>query len=342
MNDDQTDGKNKMAPNVSPRVVITHHPIAGKRFEIEQPSEGNDRPKSTGHAAKVFYNYVEEHLPFPELPNFGVLHLSVPRAAALIGEDLIRSGRNGVVERKDSETPRRERSHFELTTQFQARLLRSIKQGTLRCVPGARDLADLLEPGPSDLIPERTYIHYNDLVKWLIAQGYVDHSGRSDAGPALLEYEQDELEFAEKIELDVRTRRAMQSRAKPLKPQWTETYPPLPTTDDRVEVQEALTDALARIRELENDLREARVLGTNKEDRPLTAKARKSHQILIAALCKALKIDMGSRDATSTIFRKIDVTGLKLDKGTIKRMLKETSESIAEESPDYFESEIRF
>jgi hypothetical protein len=330
------DDKNETPPHVSPRVVITHHPIEGQRMKIEQPSDSHDAAAPIDHTAKVFYNYVEEHLPFPELPNFGVMHLSVPRAAALIGEDLIRSGRNGVVERKESSGLRRERSLLELTVQFQARLLRSIQQGTLHCVAGARDLADLLEPGPSDLIPERTYIHYNDLVKWLIAQGYVDRSGRSDAGPALLEYEQNELDLAEKIELDVRTRRAMQSRAKPPKTRWTETYPPLPATDDRVEVQEALTEAFARIRELENDLREARVLGTNKEDRPLTAKARKSHQILIATLCKALKIDMRSRDATSTIHRKIEAAGLELDKGTIKQMLTDTAESIAEESPDYF------
>jgi hypothetical protein len=337
MNDDQADGKGESASFESPKIIVTHHPIEGRRMRIEQPSGSNGTGASADHTAKVFYNYVEEHLPFPELPNFGVLHLSVPKAAALVAEDLIRSGRNGVVERKEGIAAGRERSFSELTVQFQTRLLHSIEQGTLRHVAGARDLADLLEPGISDLIPERTYIHYNDLVRWLITQGYVDRSGRSDAGPALLEYEQDELDLAEKIESDVGTRRAMQGKARTPKTRWTEVYPPLPNKDDRLEVQEALTEALERVKELENDLREARALGTKKEDRPLTAKARKSHLILIATLCKALKIDMRSRDATSTISRTMEAAGLKMDRGVTKDLLTDTTELIAEESPEYFE-----
>jgi hypothetical protein len=343
MNEDQADGKGEPASFDSPKIIVTHHPIKGQRMRIEQPGDSDDTGTLAGHTAKVFYNFVEEHLPFPELPNFGVLHLSVPKAAALIAEDLIRSGRSGVVERKEGSVPGRERSLSELTAQFQARLLRSIDRGTLRYFAGARDLADLLEPGPSDLIPERTHIHYNDLVKWLIAQGYVDHAGRSDAGPALLEYEQDELELAEKIELDVKTRRAMQLRLKPPKTRWDEVYPPLPEPDDRIAIQEALSQALARVGELENDLREAKALGTNKEDRPLTPRARKSHHVLIAGLCDALGINIRLRDATSSIDGKLAEAGLKLDKGTIKGILEDAKVYMPRSKPlEKRKSDIRF
>ena len=78
MKNDHADGKDRPASYESPKIVVTHHPIEGQRMRIEQLAGSDDTETLAGHTAKVFYNYVEEHLPFPELPNFGVL----PRSCA--------------------------------------------------------------------------------------------------------------------------------------------------------------------------------------------------------------------------------------------------------------------
>lgn len=310
------------------KIILTHDPVKGLHAQIERrPGEDEDLVgRQPGHDAKVYYNYVEQHLPFPELPDFGIFYLSVPAAASLISEDLIQSGRNRIAAAEGSLNETREKSHLELTALFGEYISRSLVDGTLPCKSGTRDLVDLLERGGERFIPEQTYIHYNDFVKWLIARGYVDRSGRSDAGPALLAYEQTELDLAEAVERDVAIHRALQDRKQALRSVWTEEFPPIPSGDNREEIKAALSEALELVKKLEADIRELQALRTQPEDRPLTPRSKHSHQIVIAALCRALKLEVGAREATSSVQLKIEVAGLKLDNGTIHGILKEVGE----------------
>jgi hypothetical protein len=101
----------------------------------------------------------------PDLPNFGIFYLNVPNAAALIVEDLKRSGRYSFeVEEAGGESraegeKRLERRIAGFTADLELRLLNAVERGILRSCGRSRTLEDFLRRGNQQHVPEYTNIH---------------------------------------------------------------------------------------------------------------------------------------------------------------------------------------
>lgn len=257
-----------------------------------------------GEANFIYYNPTQRHRTFPELPDFGILYINLPRAAHLIAVDLWFSGRYvvkgmpDVVAFETIEDPAIVSALSDLTKTFEKRLLRSIQEGQLPSVQRKRDFADFVDAFDEDYIPGETYIHYNDLRKWLVDKGYVGPEGLDGIGAALDEFEEDELAVAAQITHDVSVRRLLRryernsstSIARALEPEYV-------ANAELVRTREALSDALKRVDQLEGELKHAHLPRQSAVDRPLFLKERRTLLVIIAALCKALGIEWQGRNA---------------------------------------------
>jgi hypothetical protein len=269
----------------------------------------------------------------PELPNFGIFYLNIPTAAALIVEDLKRSGRRATfgVEEGGDETLAEREKHFakritELIADLEARLLNSVERGKLRYCNQSRILEDFLQRGDQQFVPEYTYIHYSDLVRWLTEFGYVDQHHPNES-PAFEEYERNELDLLENIENDTKVRRdqlgiRIQSYMRLI-------APPASEEDAQLRLQERLAEALELNQQLARENQALKASVEQSGTKPINENSKRSYLRMIATLCRVAKIDTHNRETTALLEKKTKDFNLALNNSTVRKMLREVIEESA-------------
>jgi hypothetical protein len=266
----------------------------------------------------------------PELPNFGIFYLNIRNAAALIVEDLKRSGRStfGVEDDGKESLARREKRFAkriaELTTDLEARLLKSVENGRLRFVTQNPTLEDFLQRGDERHLPEYTYIHFSDLLKWLMDSGYVDRNSPT-ASPAFEEYERHELNLLEDMQDDLKLRR--DQVGKRIRSYMNVLAPPSSEDDEQLRLKERLVEALERIQELERENQSQKLEIEQSDNKPINVRSKQAYLRMIALLCKSKATYLFTKRETIGIFeRDTEKSPLALDNNTIRKIFKEVQE----------------
>ena len=266
------------------------------------------------------------------MPDFGILYLSVPEAAELVTKDL-RLSKPQIFSSKDDglQPPSRVQSSeaaglARFTKDIQTRLLRSVESKNLQCRIRPRNFTDFLDRGDEAVLPERTFIHFNDLVVWLREAGYFDHSDPAKLGPALQEFEQQELALAESVQADVEVRRSHRNRRVPA--EWEGILPAVSEADQRLRLQDQLAQAIDQTDRLQNQLAIAKKSMREEGDK----KSARTDSRIMAALAARCKIDLASPTATSQVQAALEQVGLSLDAGTIRLRVKQALEATSESS----------
>lgn len=159
-------------PVKKPVFTISLDPEAGRALRVPVPCDAADS-SATDVQVDSFFNFTERFRSFPDLPDFGILYLSVPEAAELVTRD-VRLSRPRILTSKDSSLlpPSRVESSeaaglARFTKDIQTRLMRSVESKSLQCRSRPRAFTDFLNRGDEAVLPERTFLHFNDLVTWL-------------------------------------------------------------------------------------------------------------------------------------------------------------------------------
>lgn len=150
---------------------------------------------------------------YPPLPSFGILYLSVRRAAELIVRDMYERSRppfDKLIDDVPGYAEELARPQEGFTPKIQLYLVKAIQKGRLRAVSKANTYRDFVEHGDQVQI-SRLYIFYGDLMNWLINSGY-ETSRFLAVGPAFQEYERQELSLGKEVEFFIHRRREYPER----------------------------------------------------------------------------------------------------------------------------------
>ena len=314
-------------PVLTPVVSVHLDPLVGVTLKAPRLRSSEDNPEEST-VVDTFFNISERFRRFPDLPDFGILYLNIPAAASLTVEDLRLGGKHTLTGKESSKSTPAKAAKAELaavaklTKDLEGRLLRAIEQHRLPCKVQPRELEDFLHRGNERFLPERTFIHFNDLIVWLRDLGYIDRSDPDPLGPAFSAYERRELALAEEIEGDVRVRRSLQRRRAPKG--WEALVPAVSQEDERLRLQDQLSEAVERIRSLEKLVGSLR---SSQEANHLHTKERTSFFIILLAL-----IDLSglkNKDMVGRIQSSIHEIGAHLVRNTIAKFVEEAERARA-------------
>lgn len=211
----------------------------------------------------------------------------------------------------------------KLATTSESRIRNDVEEQRIPFRVQPRELTDFLDRSSDKIISERTFIHYNDLVKWLYTLGYADPLEPTIPGPALQEYEHRELELAEQIQNDLEMRRALRGRRAP--PGWESHIPPFSEEEAHLRVKEVLSAALLQVSTLREELATLRSSSDYSNANP---RAERSYVKIIAALCQMPKTNPASADATSAIQARFEQLGIPLDDKTIRAVMRSVTATV--------------
>ena len=265
----------------------------------------------------------------PELPNFGIFYLSIPSAAALIVDDLKRSGRTtfGVEENSDEDSKKREKRLAsrvaELTANLEARLLASVESGRLRCCTQSRTLEDFLQGSDRQYLPDYTHIQYSDLLAWLADAGYVDPNSQYES-PAFSDYERRELDLLENLQSDLKLRRDQRGRR--IDSYMRVLVPPASDKDAELRLKERLAEVLEQVQDLEQKNQALKESIGQVPEAPVNVNTKHSYLKMIGMLCAMCKYDLAKRETTGIFERATKHSALALDNTTIRKIFGEVIE----------------
>lgn len=282
------------------------------------PTTADDDYSST--ALEDFYNGTPPQI----IPDFGIWHLSVREAAQLTVADMWFSGHDdfGVV---DCPTFGGNPSHPEFIhalaapiEQYEKRLAASIEAGHLKADRFGRDFDGIL-------VPQRTFIHFHDLQKWLQERDY-------ESGDVIHEYQSFEWEIAAAMVDEAGYLRAL-SRSGPdqiskLAEKRANARSGNPANSDAEGMLAALKAVTAENERLKEQLAAATLNVPAKVDRKLTTRTRRTLLTIIAALCKHAGLDPQARGTSQRIRQSTETLGTPVDDGTILGALNEIPDAL--------------
>jgi hypothetical protein len=270
------------------------------------------------YAFQVFpIERLSAHVYAPDVPDFGVWHLTLNEAATLIVLDLWMTGEQlefeEVTDCEGIDDPRLKEALEPEIVKYEKKMINAINEGRLPVSFMRRDSEDRL-------IAAETYIHCHELFKWLSIRQTL---------PSIIfaEWIDTEGVIATEVKNEIKYLRAIESKGKGavrklsdrrLLAKYRESVP-----DDfeklhemyRYEVREN-----ARLRDVLVTLRSGK---TEPVDRPLGTRARRTLLTVIAALCGKLDIHPENRDAARKITEITEGAGTRISNDTIKTMLTE-------------------
>src|ERR1700722_9259994 len=138
--------------------------IALTPTEWEEDQADSELVEPEGVVTMNHYRYSSLPHPYPALPHFGILYLTVPRAASLIVRDLHEQARDPFSTLRSMDlTPsqlekRTAKLQTELTVKIQAHMLRAISTGRLPSITKVGSLKDFIEYGDEAPIVDRPYV----------------------------------------------------------------------------------------------------------------------------------------------------------------------------------------
>lgn len=263
------------------------------------------------------------------LPYFGIFTMSIVEAAERVVLDMWFSGDFSNIKEPDDwdnsvDDPRLKMLLANEIAKFKIKLQIAVDSGKLEPVKITRNLDELL-------IPEKTYITYQNLYKWLLDRGYEC----SDTLKAWIDSEMDiaihlceELAYLRSININGKYEFESFSFHGSI------------AKNDNIN-QEIATDVVAAYKALviENKYLEEQLARTTFNtpahvDRPIERRERRSLLIVIAALCKQLKIDTAGRDTTGLIVKLTEFIGIKISDDSIRQYLSEVPEALQSRMKD--------
>lgn len=274
------------------------------------------------------------HVPEPDygaadyirLPDFGQQYYSLTDAALLSALDMWASGEapgvppEGLPMAEDDEEahdhqddPLIRAALDPLRVQLAAALVRSAEAGQLKVEVKGRNLAD------SRLIPERTFVHLQDLTEWLEVHGH-------DRGDIIADVEESEADNPWLIASAVAEDRAGFRLAHLQRESGTTVEGSRTVYKDSDGLKRELRAKSLHIAHLEQQLNAARG-GSGGEVRPGTRQKR-TLLTIIAALCKRAGIDPKARGAAMAIASATQELGVPVGDDSIRELLKAIPDAI--------------
>jgi hypothetical protein len=264
------------------------------------------------------YSYLPD--PYPILPNFGVLYLSVPRAAALIANYLATTHPNS--EREDKAELR-----SELTAQVQARMLQEVTSGRLTFVTTIADAGNVTAQRDEQTPAANIYIFYGDLMKWLALIGF--DKRLLFESKVFDDYEDLEIALAKQIERLILERRELEgysdSELRPLKRQ---EYPLCFYDDEGPDLERVLLPIVSENRDLKRRIAEAQSL----RQKRLHAKEEASILVVLAALLEERGYEDWNNGLVSKVAKKAEGLHETVTVNTVRTMLGKAIELIKKSS----------
>lgn len=297
--------------------------------ENSRPAPDVDTDRFLRYLKSPAYKARQEFIDsFSLLPDLGIGHLSLQKAADLLTVDLWGSGDleanvpesdNEVASTNDPVLMKALEPQRELIL---ARLVESVVRGTLKPSKSVRDVLT------GEIDPNETYAEYESLVGWLEEFGYlpgdwmseyIDNEGKvhSDVVEALADIRILHSKAGSERERMLQSKR-MQARLS-LGPDGEPEYASM----SMLELREVINGYAEEVAYLRHELGQRPAPG---DDRPLQPKSRNTLYRLIAALCFAAKIDPSHRNAARTIEGFTQQAGLPVGDDTIRKILAELPE----------------
>ena len=251
---------------------------------------------------------------YVRLPEFGSSHYSLSDAAQVAALDMWESDEvsdvpyDGPLHERDG--PELRKALEPLRRQLVAELVRSIEAGQLVAEVRARN------PSEARPVPERTFVHLQDLVEWLDVQRGYERGGVIEAIEE--SHDRDAWRIASVVaEARARLRHPVSN--------------PNPLGD----AAKIIDDVGERVESLERDLEAARLHiahlewskasghGMDGEDRRVTTRERRTLLTIIAALCREARIDPARRGAAVAIASMTAGLGSPVSEDSIRTALRQ-------------------
>lgn len=260
---------------------------------------------------------------YVRLPEFGSSHYSLSDAALVAALDMWASDKvsgvpcDGALYERDG--PELRKALEPLRSQLVAELARSVEAGQLAAEVRARN------PSDSRPIPERTFIHLQDLVGWLEVQ----HA--HECGDVIEDIE--ELHDRDPWRL---ASLVAEARAR--------LRHPLPDRNQNGGAAKTGDDVAEHVKSLERDLEAARLhiahletlkaggLGFVGDDKRAITRQRRTLLTVIAALCQKARIDPAGRGAAMAIASMTEDLGAPVSDDSIRAMLRDIPDAIENRS----------
>ena len=305
--------------------------------EILRHDRDGQNPRAHEDVSEPARDHAHGKLPraYPSLPNFGILYLSVLRATELIVRDMCERNRPPF-DQLLSDTPdfaeKLAKLQEALTQKILQNLVAAIEKGRLRVVSRVNTYHNFVEHGDESQV-SRSYIFYGDLVNWLISSGY-ETSRFLAVGPALQEYERQELNLGKEVEFFIYKRRG--------RPGATANEPGEPAAEVGDGYVDYLEDALLRSADAVSKLKQKLGLEpTAQEASPLHPKERESLLALVAALFELRDKRHTDKEVVGTLALTATSNGKRLSENTVRKFLNEAG-SLRPGRTNEIKAQLRF
>jgi hypothetical protein len=234
------------------------------------------------------------------------------------------SGRiEGVTQPKDLEGDKLEQWLREALKDAFAEIAQSlcsaIDKGKLKASPLRREFDD-------QIVQEATHIFYDDLVERLEERGH--HPGDHMEGWAGDEATISELLCEDLVYFRAVRRSDWRALTKIEEQRRDARYGRLNEAQELSEIRAALKAKTNQIAHLESKLAEHRSGRSERVDRPIHTRQRRTLLTVIAALCSQSGIDYDARGAAQRIKRATELLGAPIDDGTLDSILKEIPDAL--------------
>jgi len=299
-----------------------------KKIQAGEPEKDHDQIKKIividGREIVIDTEEMGKITHLQTIPAFSVFNPNIKEAAILVAVDMWFSGMlEEVTEPEefdgDGSAPWLIVALADTIAEFEVRLSASVDAGRLEASFVRRDFDDQLNP-------EETHIDIDDLLGWLAEKDYDPADHISDwmvTESEINEYLSEEVFFLRNAPNGGRKELSSIARRK------TEAQLGiLDESEQLVEVQAALKEALGQVHRPKEELTSLRLGRSEKLDRPLHTRQRRTLLTIIAALCDSAGIDYTERGASQRIKSKTELIGASIDDGTIINLLREIPDAL--------------
>jgi hypothetical protein len=269
---------------------------------------------------------------YPALPDFGIFQLSITDAASLIAQDLSMRGKPPFDNVSDEaflsadKAELREQLGKPLISQIQSHLLEAVKLGTILSRCTVRTEEEFISAGSDALLPNRTFVYYGDLLRWLARGGYLEWDSLKGCDK-LAEYGFDEYALALEIEDVVKTRRRAGANQSESSQASIHDKNKTGLCED-AKRKNLLFKAYQRIEFLEEQLRSAKKPISRPKDASIPDRERDSLLKVLAAVCMLAGKGKFSSVTTSAVDSKAQQVEINISYNTIKKYLGESERKL--------------
>jgi hypothetical protein len=258
-----------------------------------------------------------------DAPDMGLFQLTVKDAAALIAMDLWFSGEISVevpeADSYDPKDPELQRALFKHSIDFEKRLTMAIDKGSLKTTKIRRDLNEALDI-------DQTLISYENLYDWLVER---EHEPRD----AFQDYFDAEVDLYSHAVDEIYTYRVMLKRGLSSRDiSRTKLDSEKPGIDELRRAVKKLTNQNISLfndtMQLRKKLREIQENDPNKNELPLSTRARRTFLTIIAALCHGIGINLQNRGAAARISELTEEIGAAVTDETIRKIIGQIDDAV--------------